>query len=233
MIDTDNSTLVQIQDAYGKLPTAKEFFYDWYGANEWFFKTINSLHAPSYDAFMLYITKLGDYHFFLPYLLILGIYALLSLLWRKIRGKAGVKQHLIMWIGAFLLLGAAAVANHIVISGLKEYFQYPRPYVILPSSDVIMLEAATAEDARHSFPSSHVAFITMMIVGLWSLLSHHMRLLGLFLIALVAWSRIAVGMHFPADTIGAFLISGGVVIAVRSVLYTLLRKLFGMNCGGG
>ena len=211
---------------------AKELFYDVYGFNTWLFKLINSFHTASYDAFMLYVTKLGDHRFFLPYLMVLGVYALLSIIWRKLRGKGAVKQHFVMWLGVFAVLGAAAVVNYAVLDMLKHYFEYSRPYMVLSREQIFVIEPLEAEKATQSFPSGHVAFITMMVIGLWPVLSHHMRLFGLFVIALVAWSRVAVGVHFPMDTVGAFLISGAVVLCVRLLLYTLFRKLFGLNCGG-
>lgn len=227
-------TLEQVQQTYGQMVGGKELFYDWKGANSWFFKFINNnFHSDAYDAFVHFVTQLGDKNFFLPYLTVLLIYAVVTGLWRKLRRKAGTKQHFIMWFGVFAVLIAGTIINYIVVSELRDYFQYPSPSKVLPDKEVVLLEQLSKDDARRSFPSEHVALATSMIVGLWPVLSPHMRAFGLFLIALVAWSRIALGVNFPADAIGTFLITGGIIVAVRALLYAAFRKLFGMNCGGG
>ncbi len=226
-------TLDQIQEVYGQLATAKELFYDWKGLNLWLFKAINSFHTAAYDAFMLFVTQIGNHRFFFPYLGVLFAYVLLNGIWRKLDKKGGTKQHFIMWFGVFLVLGIGFAVNGLIINGLKDYFEYPRPYAALSSDDVTLVEEIKSGNEHRSFPSGHVAFVTLMILGMWPVLSSQLRALGLFMILLVAWSRVAVGVHFPADTLGAFLITSGIVIAVRILIYQALRKMFRLNCGGG
>lgn len=228
---SDKLTLAQVQDMYGQLPTFKEAFYDWWGANEGLFKLINGIHSPAYDNFMLFVTQLGDKHFFLPYMGLLAVYVGLALLIGKIQRRAALRQQCIMWFGVFAVLFAGFAAAMIVAYGFKELFALPRPYVALPSFDVTLVERLESEKSYRSFPSGHVTMITIMIMGMWPMLSPHMKMLGLFLIALVAWSRVALGVHFPADTVWAFIITSTVVIMVRFVLYRLFRALFGINCG--
>jgi signal peptidase II len=227
---SDKLTLEQVQHAYGQLPTPKEFFYDWGGANAALFRGINSLHSPSYDAFMRFVTQLGDHHFFVPYMLVLGVYAAVTILFKKLLGKGGVKQQFYMWLGVFLVMVASFAAYGILSSWLKDYFQYARPYVLIEGT--VQLENREAADAYHSLPSGHVGFISIMIFSLWPLLSHHMKMLGLFLIALVAWSRIALGVHFPADTLWACVLGFSIAFFTRAVVYTFVRKIFRINCGG-
>jgi len=225
-------TLEQVQQKYGQVDNAKEFFYDWHGLNNWLFKAINDIHNPDYDSFMLFVTQLGEKKFVLQYLSIFAIYALLSLVLKKIMRRGGVKQHFLMWFGALAVMCASFAVTMGIAYILKDYFQYPRPYAILPSAEFTQIEMQAPEKAYMSFPSGHVAFITLMVTALWPVLSHHIRLFGLFLIALVAWSRVALGVHFPADTVWAFLIAGVATIGVRATLYTFLRKFLGINCGG-
>lgn len=210
----------------------KEWLYDWLGGNVWLFKLINGIHGGTYDLFMLCITQLGSKYFFLPYLTILLIYALIALLIKKVRNKIGVQRHIIMWTGVFIVLIAGFAVNTSIIYLLKDYLSFPRPYMALPAQAVTLIEIRGSEDAYHSFPSGHVGFITLMVVGLWPVLSFHMRLFGLFVIFMVAWSRIALGVHFPADVLGAFLLSSLIVITLRAVIYNTLQRFFGWHCGG-
>lgn len=232
MADTE-PTFSDIQQTYGQLATPKELFYDWHGFNTWLFKAINGIHNDSYDAFMQFVTQIGNHRFFFPYLGTLLAYLLVSGLWKKLRRRGGVKQHFIMWFGVFLVLVIGFAANGMIINGIKDGLGYPRPYAALPSSQVVVLEEETSTNAHRSFPSGHVAFTTLMILSLWPVMSPPMRALGLFVIFLVGWSRIALGVHFPADTLGGFLITSTIVITLRVIIYKSLRKLFGINCGGG
>src|SRR5262245_45902567 len=100
MVD-DKLTLAQVQNTYGQLPEGKELLYDWYGANTWLFKFINDIHGPTYDAFMVLVTQLGNKYLVLQYMAALGVYALGSILYRKLFRKGGVRQHFVMWVGVF------------------------------------------------------------------------------------------------------------------------------------
>lgn len=226
-------TLEEVQQTYGQLGTIKEIFYDWQGGNQWLFKTINGLfHDPNYDSLMLLITQLGEKKFFPYYFGLFAIYAVLSGLMRKIRRRGGLKQHFLMWFGALTVMFVGFIVAMGITYLLKDYFHYPRPYIILPSAEVILVEMQAPEKAYMSFPSGHVTFITLMVAALWPLLSHHMRNFGLFLIFLVAWSRVALGVHFPADAVWSFAIAGLLIMGLRLIIYTLLRKIFGIVCGG-
>lgn len=225
-------TLDQVQQTFGQMATAKELFYDWEGLNVWLFKVINSIHSAAYDNFMLLVTELGNETLFLRFMAVLAVYAVLAGIWRKLRRRGGVKQHFIMWFGVFLVLSAGFVVIIPVKDSLKDYFAYPRPYVALDSADVTVVEQRPEADGHRSFPSGHVSFITLMVIGLWPVLSPRMRLWGGALIFLVAWSRIALGVHFPADTVGGFLITSAIVMVLRWLIYKLLRTME-INCGGG
>lgn len=224
-------TLDQVQQSFGQMATSKELFYDWQGLNLWLFKLINSMHGINYDSLMLLITQLGNEKHFQATLSVLAIYALLSGLWGKLRRHGGVRQHFLMWCGALLVLGAGFFVTIYVKDSLKDYFAYPRPVAALAESEVTVVEQQPWSDNYRAFPSGHVSFITLMIVGLWPVLSHHMRIFGGTLIFLVAWSRVALGVHFPADAVGGFLITMLIVITLRWLIYKALRVI-GINCGG-
>lgn len=211
---------------------SKEALYDWSGLNVSLFKAVNGLgSAGLYDKAMLAITRLGD-HSILPYVLaVLLAYVGITYTNRKLEKKGGNKYFLAMWLGIFLVLGTGLVASHMSVSFMKDYFAYDRPYVALGENAVRHIEPAREEAYGHrSFPSGHVAFITLVVMSLWPALGGKARVFGLALIAAVAWSRMALGVHFPADLLGGFLLVLAEVLAIRAVLYRLLYKMFGLQC---
>lgn len=207
----------------------KEFLYDWSGLNLWLFRQINSINGHYYDLLMQKITLLGDKHLLPYYVGIIMSYAGLNLLYRILAKKAGKSHYLQMWIGIFLVMGTGLFASQITVSKTKEHFSYQRPYAVLPQSEVRQLEGQEAKEADRSFPSGHVAIITALIVALWPALGGKAYFLGVTTIFAVMWSRIALGVHFPADVLFSFLIICFEIIIIRYVIYEILRKMFGIR----
>ena len=201
----------------------KTMMYDWFGLNESIFRFVNNIHGETYDLVMLLLTRIGDRHNFPYYLIAALVWALANFVSKKIHSNGGAKQNLIMWFGVFLVLIAAYFGGGWVVKEIKEAFSYPRPYATL--SDVHMTDPGYygENNSNHSFPSGHAYFITMMVIGLWPVLSDYLRSVGLFLIMGVGWSRMAVGMHFPADVVGGILLGLVLTCIARSIVSKLLR----------
>jgi membrane-associated phospholipid phosphatase len=96
--------------------------------------------------------------------------------------------------GALTALGAGTLASLAVV-GLKDYFERARPPVADPSLDPIGVIPESA-----SFPSGHAAtaFAAAVAVGL---LYPRLRRPLLALAALVALSRVYLGVHFVTDIV--------------------------------
>jgi len=201
----------------------KTFFYDWNGANVDIFKAVNGIHGGGlYDTFMILLSQIADRHNFPYYMGGLLAYVLLRFVANKITGHTITKSYLAAWLGVFLVLVVGYGADGVVIGGMKKHFAYPRPYVELSSSDVRVLEHRNENDDSKSFPSGHAAFATLMVVGLFPVLTVALRLTGVFFIIGVCWSRLALGVHFPADVMAGFFISLIIVLLVRAVIYRCL-----------
>jgi membrane-associated phospholipid phosphatase len=230
-MDGPDPTFTEAYKNYGDVGNIKSWLYDWKGANEWLFLKINYLHASWYDSLMQLITFIGDRHNFPYYLGIALVGMVLCVAVRKIQGHAGTRQYITQWVGVMLVLLAGFLVVEESVHLLKEYFAYPRPYIALGENNVTLVEHRPAGDDNHSFPSGHVAFITMMMVSLWPVLSKNFRTFGGWLIFAVAWSRMALGVHFPADVLSGYLVALCLVLMVRSFIYFVLRRLFRLNCG--
>lgn len=210
------------------LSLSKETLYDWNGANVAIFKQINSISGKYYDIAMQNITMLGDKKL-LPYFLsIIAAYALVNFIGHVVSRRSDTKHYLMMWVGVFMVMAASLGASYVATSNLKEHFSYPRPYAALQEKEVRVLVEKVADDENHSLPSGHTALATVIILSLWPALGLGFRWFGAAAIFAVAWSRIAVGAHFPADVLAGFILCGAIVLIVRKVIYGTFANLFGV-----
>lgn len=227
MTQPADPTLEHLYDATLVSSPAKTTWYDWNGANEAIFKAIHSIQGDEYYHLMLKITHMGNRHNLPIYIVFILMYVLGGYMIRKIRGSGGNKHFLAMWVGILAVIAISYGINGFVIGHLKDYFAYPRPYMVIEGVEG-MDRKDDGTDNYHSFPSGHVTFATLMVFSMWSGLSGIMRVIGVGFIFAVAWSRIALGMHFPADLLGAFLISLTVAFIVRRIVHPLMHKIFGL-----
>ncbi len=204
----------------------RDLWYDWLGLNTWLFKKINALSdIPFYSGLMKFITVFGDKKL-LPYMLgAIVIFAVVSIAVRITLKKGGTRQHLFMWLGIFLMLGAGLYATNYTTNYIKTHASYPRPYALLSPSEVNLLEVLPVEEANYSFPSGHVAIITILVFSLWPLMGENFRWAGIWLTFIVAWSRVAVGVHFPMDVISAFVMTFVQMLIIRYIIFNIIRTI--------
>lgn len=207
----------------------KGFIYGWGGANETIFRWINALSGePTYDSLMVFLSNVGDHHNFPYYFIALAVYAGIDFIVRKINKRGGAANSLTVWIGVLSVFACAYAVDGMIVKLLKEYFSFPRPYIAL--DHVHVLGSGKENDDYHSFPSGHASFITVLVCSLWPVLSGRVPQIGALLIFAVCWSRIAMGMHFPADVLAGFLISAILVTVLRAVIYTIYARLLRWKC---
>nr|WP_239689683.1 phosphatase PAP2 family protein [Aquitalea pelogenes] len=60
---------------------------------------------------------------------------------------------------------------------------------------------APSEQWRYSLPSGHSTYAALVTGSLWPLVGTRRRLALILYLVLVGWSRIAAGMHFPAEVL--------------------------------
>lgn len=98
-------------------------------------------------------------------------------------------------LGAVLALGGALLTAHL----LGVFFYRARPFV----DHAVTLLIDHPPDA--SFPSDHLAVAGALIVALWPIL-RRTRWLWLGLSAAIGLARLFVGVHYPTDILGGFLL---------------------------
>lgn len=113
---------------------------------------------------------------------------------------------------AWSLLLAALLAP-LIVHGLKELFDMPRPALVLSPSDFRVIGPRLSVV---SFPSGHATTITLFATIL--ALHLHRRYLYLILllaVMLVGLSRVVVGAHWPMDVLGGMVL--GWLLALASI----------------
>ena len=83
---------------------------------------------------------------------------------------------------------------------IGTFFPHPRPFM-MKVGRTLLDHAANA-----SFPSHHMIFFSAVCISHFLAKAYKLSIIFLMLALLVAWSRIYLGVHFPFDMIGAFLI---------------------------
>lgn len=160
------------------------------------------LRTAAGDAFFLTVTNLGDE--------IAAILILLIVFW-CINKRAGY----------FMVY--STVFGMLTNQFLKSLFEIPRPWIRDPNFRAV--EAAKESAGGYSFPSGHTA-TAVAVYGSAALYfkKNWVRILCVIIIAVVALSRMYLGVHTPAD-VGVSLIIGIVMIfALQKALESAERS---------
>lgn len=122
------------------------------------------------------------------------------------------------WPAAAWAVLIAAVVGTLLVHGLKEAFNLPRPALVLPAGSFNIIGPRLMVV---SFPSGHSATIAAFATIIFIHSRHTWSRVGLIaLVLLVGLSRIAVGAHWPMDVLAGWLV--GLLIAVVS--YVLAER---------
>lgn len=140
---------------------------------------IQQIHGPALDSIFRAITFMGEEEF---YLLLLPL-----LLW-CVDFALGVRLAILFLLSSYLN------------AGLKNLFQQPRPFDLDPS-----VQLSSAEG--YGLPSGH----SQSAVALWGSIAAWARktwfwVVAIGLMALIGFSRIYLGVHFPTDVLAGWAI---------------------------
>jgi undecaprenyl-diphosphatase len=157
-------------------------------------------NAPAVDAAMWFFSAIGYFG---------GIWA-------------GIAIVLAAWVPrlrpiAWQVLLALLLTQGVVDLAVKPFVGRPRPFVTVPTSRVV----GHYRPPTYSFPSGHAALgfasATVLAFGV-----PRLKILWLALAAIVAFSRVYIGVHYPLDiTFGALLgVAVGVLVSGGRTWYS-------------
>lgn len=99
---------------------------------------------------------------------------------------------------------------------LKDLFARPRPYVA--SAEIVPL---IKKLSSYSFPSGHTSVSFSGALVLYRMMPRKVGVPAIILAAMIGFSRLYVGVHFPTDVLGGIVIG----IIASTLAYYLVRFL--------
>lgn len=113
------------------------------------------------------------------------------------------------WRYALFTVLLSVLAAWIVVTVIRSLAPIPRPAFYGLGIQWV------PQGVRPGFPSMHAAGTFAAAFALWCLPSRLPMLAALVVAALVAWSRVYLGLHFPSDIVAATMLGALVAIVVE------------------
>lgn len=162
------------------------------------FLKINNSHYPAFNQFMILLTQYGRE----------VVWSIAIILLFIIGGRTGKKTAVVMGLVMLVLIP--------VVNATKEIVARPRP-AIIPQTDFLI-----AADSKYAFPSGHATIVSAGAAVVLMLFRDSARKLAISLsltieAALVCFSRVYVGGHYPLDVFGGIFLGVGMALLFISV----------------
>ncbi len=172
------------------------------------FFLLNGMHTDWLDPLMYYISKTLTW---------LPVFVLL--LWILIK-NFGWKS--LVWLGGIAL--AITLADQVTSGFMKPFFERYRPSRDPSFEDGLVHIVNGYKGGKYGFASSHAANAFALATFLYLVLKDIVRYTGyLFVMAvLIAYSRIYLGVHYPADVI----VGGAIGAVAGGASFWISRKLY-------
>ena len=122
-------------------------------------------------------------------------------------------------------VGAAILLAESVSGALKAWVERDRPPLSNPDPEPLVNLPET-----YSFPSGH-ATVSFACATVLALAVPRLRVPLYALAALIAFSRVYVGVHFPLDVLAGAVLGVAIAIALRMLAAALRRSAPGMRRG--
>jgi undecaprenyl-diphosphatase len=113
------------------------------------------------------------------------------------------------WRHALFTVLVSVLAVWLIVNMIRTLVPIPRPAFYGLGIQWV------PQGVRPGFPSLHAAGTFAAAFSLWCLPSRAPMLAALLVAAVVAWSRVFLGLHFPSDIVAAAMLGAVVSIAVE------------------
>ncbi|WP_255769781.1 phosphatase PAP2 family protein [Pseudarthrobacter sulfonivorans] len=121
--------------------------------------------------------------------------------------------------------GLVAVSGWVASEFFKILVARQRP------DSTLLFDPLAPENGADSFPSGHVTFAVTVAFAVYFLArgtrgAKFAAIAGVVVVALVAWSRLYIGVHYPSDVVGSLLAGTAAVILVSGCWTWLAPRLW-------
>ena len=179
------------------------------------FKLINEKWSVNaLDPFFAAVAIYGREYFWVPVVLLMWI---LGGAFNNEKAKKGALMLIIVFI-AIIIIGLS----------LKAVYYRPRPFLnpLLSSIDHILVP----KDLDSSFPSGHALIVAGGAVAAFLFLRKRYSIPLVIEAALVSYSRVYVGVHYPTDVIAGVVLGAAIAFIICSILLNskYFNKLYEM-----
>ncbi|NNP76512.1 phosphatase [Acinetobacter sp. Ac_3412] len=119
----------------------------------------------------------------------------------------------------FIKMLITIVVSLLVTQIIHAVYYHPRPF------DMGIGHILTGHGSSSSFPSQHT--LTVATIAFSYLLSGYRKIgsAALLLALIVGWSRIYIGVHFPFDVLGSFVIAFMLVLGMNIIFKEFIFKV--------
>lgn len=202
------------------------FIYHWGGLNEWLFDRINGSHNLPIQEFWFTVSTLG-YHGNAPFYFVTGVaYILCIYLYKKRQEQTIAVEDRRLWGTVLISISMGFLAVGVLTGLAKSMFAMPRPFMVIPHTEMYFLgDYPPTEKYYRSFPSGHAVTVSAMVAAFWPILNKYWRIAACIVVGVVCVSRVAIGMHFPADVAGGILMGVGGMYMVRRYVAKRIARL--------
>ena len=154
----------------------------------------NNLRSPALTPFFKAVSDYG--------VIVMAVYFVIMLLWEKRK---------------LFPVASACVVSGLLGNFIKDYVKHlvkrPRPFLDIPA-----LEPLIKRPKGYSFPSGHTTLAFAVAFIAYRILPKRYSIPALLIAALVAVSRMYLGVHYPTDILGS-VCTGYVAALVTEFLY--------------
>ncbi len=201
----------------------KEIFYDFDGYNVIIFHVLNHLGNIGFlPYFLQWISGFFRIWGFAVYYISLCIYQYYRI--KKLSPQKREKSYEEAFY-SLTQIGICYAVFGFIYATLKFSVNMPRPYCSLPIESFITIAQTSGERCLSSFPSAHTGIALMMAIFAWPYLKTPTRFVAICIVIFVAFSRIALAMHYPSDILYSVLITAASICVSRLIFAVFCNNL--------